>query len=88
MRKRAWAALAVRALLLIQADQDDRHSDTPKPETLPQSKQRTRRRRARGRPRGALGKQGSVSALLKTLGQMSPEERQVQGPVINGCAKL
>ena len=33
---------------------------------------------------GALGKQGSASALLKTLGQMSPEERQVQGPVING----
>ncbi len=32
----------------------------------------------------SLGKQGSVSALLKTLGQMSPEERQVQGPVING----
>ncbi len=32
----------------------------------------------------ALGKQGSVSALLKTLGGMSPEERQVQGPVING----
>jgi phenylalanyl-tRNA synthetase alpha chain len=32
----------------------------------------------------ALGKQGSVSALLKTLGQMSPEERQMQGPVING----
>ena len=32
----------------------------------------------------ALGKQGSVSALLKSLGQMTPEERQVQGPVING----
>ena len=32
----------------------------------------------------ALGKQGSVSALLKTLGQMSPDERQVQGPAING----
>jgi phenylalanyl-tRNA synthetase alpha chain len=32
----------------------------------------------------ALGKQGSVSALLKTLGQMSSEERQQQGPVING----
>ena len=32
----------------------------------------------------ALGKQGSISALLKTLGQMSPEERQVQGPAING----
>jgi phenylalanyl-tRNA synthetase alpha chain len=32
----------------------------------------------------ALGKQGSVSALLKTMGQMSPDKRQVQGPVING----
>jgi phenylalanyl-tRNA synthetase alpha chain len=32
----------------------------------------------------ALGKQGNVSALLKTMGQMSPEERQQQGPVING----
>lgn len=32
----------------------------------------------------ALGKQGSVSALLKTMGAMSPDERQVQGPVING----
>ena len=31
-----------------------------------------------------LGKQGSISALLKTLGQMSPEERQAQGPAING----
>ena len=31
-----------------------------------------------------LGKQGSVSGLLKTLGQMSAEERQVQGPLING----
>ncbi len=32
----------------------------------------------------ALGKQGSISALLKMLGGMSPEERQVQGPLING----
>lgn len=32
----------------------------------------------------ALGKQGSVSALLKTMGAMSPDERQTQGPVING----
>jgi phenylalanyl-tRNA synthetase alpha chain len=32
----------------------------------------------------ALGKQGSVSALLKTMGGMSPEERQTQGPLING----
>jgi phenylalanyl-tRNA synthetase alpha chain len=32
----------------------------------------------------ALGKQGSVSALLKTMGSMSPEERQTRGPIING----
>src|SRR5262245_52660964 len=32
----------------------------------------------------ALGKNGSVSALLKTLGTMSPEERKVNGPLING----
>ncbi len=32
----------------------------------------------------ALGKQGSVSALLKTMGSMSPDERLVQGPIING----
>jgi phenylalanyl-tRNA synthetase alpha chain len=32
----------------------------------------------------ALGKQGRISALLKTMGAMSPEERQTQGPVING----
>ncbi|WP_420822603.1 phenylalanine--tRNA ligase subunit alpha [Sphingomonas flavalba] len=33
---------------------------------------------------GALGKQGRVTALLKTLGGMSADERQVQGPRING----
>ena len=32
----------------------------------------------------ALGKTGSVTALLKTLGTLSPEERKSQGPVING----
>ena len=32
----------------------------------------------------ALGKSGSVSALLKTLGSMTPDERKAQGPVING----
>jgi phenylalanyl-tRNA synthetase alpha chain len=32
----------------------------------------------------ALGKKGSVSELLKTLGSMSPDERQVKGPAING----
>ena len=31
-----------------------------------------------------LGKQGSISGLLKTLGGMSPEERQTVGPQIQG----
>ncbi len=31
----------------------------------------------------ALGKKGSVSELLKTLGAMSPEERQTRGAAIN-----
>ena len=31
-----------------------------------------------------LGKQGSISALMKTLGGMSPEERQAQAPAIQG----
>lgn len=32
----------------------------------------------------ALGKKGSVSALLGTLGSMAPEERKSAGPAING----
>src|SRR5436853_3316972 len=32
----------------------------------------------------ALGKSGSVSALLRTLGTLTPEERKRQGPLING----
>src|SRR3954469_6752795 len=32
----------------------------------------------------ALGKSGSGSALLKTLGAMTPDERKAQGPLING----
>jgi phenylalanyl-tRNA synthetase alpha chain len=32
----------------------------------------------------ALGKKGSISELLKTLGAMSPEERKTKGPQING----
>ncbi len=31
----------------------------------------------------ALGKQGSISALLKSLGAMSPDERRERGPQIN-----
>ncbi|OYW47245.1 MAG: phenylalanine--tRNA ligase subunit alpha [Sphingomonadales bacterium 32-68-7] len=31
-----------------------------------------------------LGKSGTVTGLLKTLGQMSPEQRQVEGPRLNG----
>ena len=33
---------------------------------------------------GALGKKGSVSELLKTLGSMTPDERKEMGPKING----
>src|SRR6185312_14836889 len=32
----------------------------------------------------ALGKAGVVSALLRSLGQMSPEARKTEGPAING----
>ena len=32
----------------------------------------------------AMGKSGSVTALLKTLGGMTPEERLVEGPRLNG----
>ncbi|QJU56745.1 phenylalanine--tRNA ligase subunit alpha [Sphingomonas sp. AP4-R1] len=32
----------------------------------------------------ALGKSGTITALLKTLGAMSPEERQEKGPAIQG----
>jgi len=36
---------------------------------------------------GALGKKGSVSAMLATLGKMSPDERKIAGPKINGLKK-
>ncbi|MDR6833365.1 MULTISPECIES: phenylalanine--tRNA ligase subunit alpha [unclassified Sphingopyxis] len=32
----------------------------------------------------ALGKAGSITALLKSLGGMTPDERQAQGPLIHG----
>ena len=32
----------------------------------------------------ALGKNGSVTALLKTLGTLAPDARKAQGPLING----
>ncbi|MGE5566863.1 MAG: phenylalanine--tRNA ligase subunit alpha [Parcubacteria group bacterium] len=32
----------------------------------------------------ALGKSGSISALLKSLGSMTPDERKEKGPLING----
>src|SRR6185312_10057403 len=32
---------------------------------------------------GALGKKGSISELLKSLGAMSPEERKERGPKFN-----
>src|SRR6185312_5262839 len=34
---------------------------------------------------GALGKKGSVSALLSTLGKMSPDERKTEGAAINAA---
>ena len=33
---------------------------------------------------GALGKKGTISELLKTLGAMNPDERKAQGPLLNG----
>ena len=32
----------------------------------------------------ALGKKGEVSLKMRELGKMSPEERQVMGPALNG----
>jgi len=32
----------------------------------------------------ALGKKGSISELLKSLGTITPEQRKIQGPLING----
>ena len=32
----------------------------------------------------ALGKTGVISGLLRSLGQMSPDERRTEGPAING----
>ena len=34
---------------------------------------------------GALGKSGEISALLKTMGALSPEERTTRGPAIHGA---
>ncbi len=33
---------------------------------------------------GAIGKKGSLSEQMKSLGKMSPEERQTMGPALNG----
>src|SRR6516225_5502944 len=32
----------------------------------------------------ALGKNGTITALLKTLGTLPPEQRKSQGPLVNG----
>ena len=32
----------------------------------------------------ALGKNGTITALLKTLGTLPPERRKSEGPLING----
>ena len=36
---------------------------------------------------GALGKKGSISDLLKTLGSMSPEERKTRGAAVNALSR-
>ncbi len=36
----------------------------------------------------AIGKKGEISLLLKTLGKMTPEERNLQGPIINGARTM
>src|ERR1700744_5363192 len=36
----------------------------------------------------ALGKKGTISELLKTLGGMTPDERKVRGPRINALRDL
>jgi len=36
----------------------------------------------------ALGKNGSITALLKTLGAMTADERKVKGPAINGLKDI
>jgi phenylalanyl-tRNA synthetase alpha chain len=83
MRKRAWAALAVRALLLMQAN-DMTDIATLQTELIAAINSADTADAVEAVRISALGKQGSVSALLKTMGAMSPDERQVQGPIING----
>jgi phenylalanyl-tRNA synthetase alpha chain len=83
MRKRAWAALAVRALLLMQAN-DMTDIATLQSEITAAIASSDTLEALEAVRISALGKQGSVSALLKTMGAMSPDERQLQGPIING----
>ncbi len=83
MRKRAWAALAVRALLLMQAN-DMTDINTLQSELTAAIDAACTLDALEAVRIAALGKQGRVSALLKTMGAMSPEERQRQGPIING----
>jgi phenylalanyl-tRNA synthetase alpha chain len=83
MRNRAWAALAVRALLLMQAN-DMTDIANLQSELIAAIDGAETADALEAVRIAALGKQGSVSALLKTMGAMSPDERQVQGPIING----
>lgn len=83
MRNRAWAALAVRALLLMQAN-DMTDIANLQSELIAAIDGADTADALEAVRIAALGKQGSVSALLKTMGAMSPDERQVQGPIING----
>ena len=57
-------------------------SNSSKPKSMPVLRAPPTRRRLEAVRVGALGKKGSVSELLKTLGAMSPEERRERGPLI------
>jgi phenylalanyl-tRNA synthetase alpha chain len=83
MREWAWAALAVRAHLLMQVD-DMTEIATLQTQLLSTIDMADSPDALEAVRIDALGKQGSISALLKSLGGMSADERQVQGPLING----
>ncbi len=88
MRTRAWTAVAVRALSLmwpkhsekiVMTDLGQMQTDLVARIGAADSLDAVEAIRIE-----ALGKAGSVSALLKSLGGMTPEERSAEGPRING----
>ncbi len=60
------------------------HTDTLQPEILGQIAAAASPEALEAVRVAAMGKSGSVTALLKTLGGMTPEQRQTEGPKLNG----